>query len=70
MIIGIGFAVILNSFKDQFFTIEDPFLYVSWWSFVVGFIVNVIVSLFTSPYSKSRLEGLVYTLSGSKKNKQ
>ena len=70
MIIGIVFAVILNSFKDQFFTIEDPFLYVSWWSFVVGFIVNVIVSLFTSPYSKSRLEGLVYTLSGSKKNKQ
>lgn len=71
MIIGIGFAVILNSFKDQFFTIEDPFLYVSWWSFVVGFIVNVIVSLFTSPYSKSRLEGLVYTSSGRKtKNKK
>jgi len=62
LIIGIGFAIILNTFKSSFFTIEDPFLYVSWWSFVVGFVVTVVVSFFTSPHSESHLDGLIYKL--------
>lgn len=69
LVIGIGFAVYLNVFKDRFFTIEDPFLYISWWSFVVGFIVNVVVSLATKPYSKEYLKGLVFEskiISGAK----
>ena len=61
LVIGIAFAVYLNTFKSQFFTIEDPFLYVSWWSFLLGFVVTVLVSVFTSPYSESRLDGLVYS---------
>ncbi len=67
LVIGIAFAVYLNTFKSQFFTIEDPFLYVSWWSFLLGFVVTVLVSVFTSPYSESRLSGLVYS---SKKKEQ
>ena len=69
LVIGIGFAIYLNVFKDRFFTIEDPFLYISWWSFVVGFIVNVVVSLATKPYSKEYLKGLVFEskiISGAK----
>ena len=68
LIIGIGVAVILNTFKGRFFTIQDPFLYVSWWSFVTGFIVTFIVSLFTSPYPDKKLVGLVYNLTVKKSN--
>jgi len=63
LVTGILFAFILNIFKDRIFTIEDPFLYVSWWSFVLGFVVTVAVSLFTSPWPREKLEGLVYNLS-------
>lgn len=59
LVCGIIVAVILNT-VDGIFTIEDPFLYVSWWSFVTGFVITVIVSLFTKPYSGERLKGLVY----------
>ena len=60
LVIGIGSAVLMNVFKANFFTIEDPFLYISWWSFVIGFIVAVGVSLFTKPLPLSELKGLVY----------
>jgi SSS family solute:Na+ symporter len=50
----------MNRFKANFFTIEDPFLYISWWSFVIGFIVAVGVSLFTKPVPFTELKGLVY----------
>jgi SSS family solute:Na+ symporter len=61
LIIGIGSAIYMNVTKAQHFTIEDPFLYISWWSFVVGFIVNVTVSLMTKPYDEERLKGLVFS---------
>jgi len=61
LVIGIGSAIYMNVTKDQHFTIEDPFLYISWWSFVVGFIVNVTVSLFTKPHSEERLKGLIFS---------
>lgn len=59
LVIGIIVAVTLNT-VEGIFTIEDPFLYVSWWSFVVGIIVTVLVSLFTKPPSMDKLKGLVY----------
>ncbi len=52
LIIGIGFARVLSTFNGVFFTIEDPFLYVSWWSFVAGFIITIVVSLFTKALLK------------------
>ena len=61
LVIGIGYAIFLNVFKEDFFTIEDPFLYISWWSFVVGFIVNVVVSLLTKPHSAEHMKGLVFS---------
>jgi SSS family solute:Na+ symporter len=59
---GISVSVLLYAFKGSLFHIEDPFLYVSWWSFVAGFIITVSVSLFTKPYTNERLYGLVYQL--------
>jgi SSS family solute:Na+ symporter len=62
LIAGMISALLMNLFKDSLFTIEEPFLYVSWWSFVVGFVVTVMVTLFTKPYEDSKLLGLVYRL--------
>ncbi|MHC4117132.1 MAG: sodium:solute symporter family transporter [Planctomycetota bacterium] len=49
-------------FKDSLFTIEDPFVYVSWWSFVAGSVITVVVSLLTKEHPIDRLYGLVYRL--------
>ncbi len=57
---GIGASALLYAFKGRLFTIEDPFLYVSWWSFVVGVLLNVITSLVTRPHPGGRLSGLVF----------
>jgi len=61
LIIGIAFAIYLNVFKDRFFTIEDPFLYISWWSFVLSFIINISVSLFTKKHTDESLKGLIFS---------
>lgn len=66
-ILGILSSFLMYQFEDSLFSIQDPFLYVSWWSFVVGFIVTIIVSLFTKPYPEERMVGLVYGLEKSKK---
>ena len=59
---GILSSFMMYQFSDQLFTIQDPFLYVSWWSFVAGFIITVVVSLFTKKDSEEKLMGLVYGL--------
>jgi SSS family solute:Na+ symporter len=59
---GISTSVLLYIFKGRLFTIEDPFLYVSWWSFVMGVLLNVAVSLATRPHPDGRLAGLVFRL--------
>jgi len=48
--------------EGRLFAIEDPFLYVSWWSFVAGVLLTVVVSLMTRPHPDDRLSGLVYGL--------
>ncbi|MCU0915484.1 MAG: sodium/solute symporter [Planctomycetes bacterium] len=57
---GIATSGVLFVFQASLFTIEDPFLYVSWWSFVVGLLLTVVVSLATKPHPAERLAGLVY----------
>jgi SSS family solute:Na+ symporter len=62
---GISFSVLLNVLNlvgASPFTIQDPFLYVSWWSFVVGVLLNVATSLMTQRHSEERLAGLVCRL--------
>jgi SSS family solute:Na+ symporter len=59
---GIAVSFLLYVFKGYLFTIEDPFLYVSWWSFVAGLVIATVVSLFTRPHPEERLQGLVYRL--------
>ncbi|UCF16966.1 MAG: hypothetical protein JSW59_05800, partial [Phycisphaerales bacterium] len=59
---GVTVSVTLYALKGYLFTIDDPFLYVSWWSFLAGLIVTIVVSLFTEPQPQERLYGLVYRL--------
>lgn len=59
---GISSSILLNIFKGSLFTIQDPFLYISWWTFVVGMMLNVAVSLGTRPHPNGRLAGLVFRL--------
>jgi SSS family solute:Na+ symporter len=59
---GMTASGLMYAFKNSLFTIEDPFLYVSWWSFVAGLIITTVVSLFTQPHPVTRLSGLVYRL--------
>ena len=60
---GMSVSAFLYTFQEAIFTISDPFLYVSWWSFVAGCIIAVIVSAFTQPHDAQRLSGLVFRLS-------
>lgn len=65
---GIAVSALLYAFKGYLFEIQDPFLYVSWWSFLAGLIIATVVSLFTQPHPQERLYGLVYRLTERKQN--
>lgn len=62
LLVGVAISTFLFAFKSNFFQIEDPFLYISWWSFVGALIVTAIISLLTKPEPINKLVGLVYGL--------
>jgi SSS family solute:Na+ symporter len=39
--------------------LQISYLWVAWWSFAVAMIGTIVISLFTKPYDRKRLEGLV-----------
>lgn len=57
---GMGVSFSLYLFKESLFTIDDPFLYISWWAFLGSLLIGTVVTLFTQPYPIERLRGLVY----------
>jgi solute:Na+ symporter, SSS family len=59
---GICVSGIMYMFKDSLFTIEQPFLYISWWSFLASLIITIVISAFTKPHPLEKLTGLVYGL--------
>jgi SSS family solute:Na+ symporter len=60
LLVGVASALLMTWQQKALFSIEDPFLYVSLWSFVVGLGVTWSVSLLTRPHDEQRLYGLVY----------
>ncbi len=68
---GLVFAGILTfmrkdiPFIDELFTygLDDPYLYVAWWSFLASILVLGLVSTFTGKEEPGKLVGLVYGLS-------
>lgn len=59
LLVGLAFTCVLNLIGDQVFPSEDPFLFVSFWSFVISFVVTVVVSRLTPPPPVERTRGLV-----------
>lgn len=62
LVTGICLSALMYIYKDYLFTISEPFLYISWWSFVGTIISTIIISLFTKPHTVENLRGLVYGL--------
>ncbi len=62
LLAGVASAGLMTWKQAELFTIQDPFLYVSLWSFVLALIFTALVSLFTRPHPEERLYGLVYGL--------
>jgi len=62
LLVGLASAAAMHMNADRLFTIEEPFLYVSLWSFIVTVATCAAVSLFTRPHPPERLRGLVYGL--------
>jgi len=60
LLVGVASSFVMFLAKRVLFVIENPFLYVAWWSFVVGVVVTVVVSLVTPPEPPDKVEGLVY----------
>ena len=55
-----AFLMNLSPVASRLFSIEDPFLYVSFWSFVLSLVIAVVVSLFTRPWDEERLAPLMW----------
>lgn len=59
LVLGVAFTTILTNTKNVFAS-EDPFLFVSWWSFVFTIIVIVVVSLITPQEPDEKVRGLIF----------
>ncbi|MEW6237837.1 MAG: sodium/solute symporter [Candidatus Omnitrophota bacterium] len=61
---GIAFScslTLINNYASQpIFQIQEPFLYIAWWSFVFALILTAVVSLLTPPEPQEKLVGLVH----------
>jgi SSS family solute:Na+ symporter len=70
LVSGIVMAALLFTFKSSLFTLQDPFFYISWWSFVGSLLVTVVVTFFTKPLEAEKLQGLVYHLARGSRSAQ
>ncbi|MBN1909830.1 MAG: sodium/solute symporter [Pirellulales bacterium] len=67
MVAGLASSILMHASGMVFGEDYDvPFLWVAWWSFVVALVTTTVVSLFTRPYDRKRLEGLVCWIPVSK----
>lgn len=57
----LAFCMGLDQIATKFFSIKDPFLYVSFWSFGFASAVVVIVSLFTKPWEEERISSVLWS---------
>jgi SSS family solute:Na+ symporter len=57
---GISLSSLMFVFKSSLFTIEEPFFYIAWWSFLGAVLITYVVSRFTKPFPLENIRGLVY----------
>jgi SSS family solute:Na+ symporter len=59
LLIGLATSISLSLLGNAVFESENPFLYVSIWSFLVAAIATIVVSLLTPPEPAEKLRGLI-----------
>jgi solute:Na+ symporter, SSS family len=64
LITGVLTSSVLFWIQDGLFQAADPFLYIAWWSFVVGIAATVVVSLLTPAKPAADLKNLTCTRGG------
>ena len=60
LVLGILLTGTLTLVGDQIFPSDDPFLFISFWSFLFSLFVTVVVSLLTPPEPDEKIRGLVF----------
>jgi len=64
LLAGVAGWIVMFLFQGILFGVEEPFLYMAWWAFVLTFAVTVIVSLLSEPEPQRSLDGLVFEFRG------
>jgi SSS family solute:Na+ symporter len=59
LVLGVAFTTILHN-TDGLFPSDDPFLFVSWWSFVFTLIVTAVISWLTPKDPDEKVRGLIF----------
>jgi solute:Na+ symporter, SSS family len=62
LVLGVCLSTSLTAMGNSVFPSNNPFLFVSFWTFVFSLVVTVVVSLLTPPEPVEKLRGLVYGL--------
>jgi len=60
LLLGVGLTSTLTWLGDEVFPSQDPFLFVSFWSFLFSLAVTAAVSLVTPPEPPEKIRGLVF----------
>lgn len=60
LICGIFSTWTLTLIGDQVFPSEDPFLFISFWTFILTLVITTAVSLVTPPEPEEKIRGLVF----------
>jgi SSS family solute:Na+ symporter len=65
LLTGVAVWLAMFLFKARLFAVEEPFLYMAWWAFVVTLAATTVVSLFSRPEPEASLDGLVFEFGSS-----
>ncbi len=68
LITSSGLLIIHNYATVPLFQIQDPFLFIALWSFLVSLVLTIVVSLLTPREPDEKLVGLVYRYKGRNEN--
>jgi Na+/proline symporter len=60
LVLGVCTTMSLTAMGDEIFPSDDPFLFVSFWSFLLSLIVTFVVSLLTPAEPEEKTRGLVF----------
>jgi Na+/proline symporter len=60
LVLGVTASCILSLLGDAVFPSQDPFLFVSVWTFLLTLVVTIVVSLATRREPPEKLRGLVF----------